>query len=149
MLTALSAQLSHGTIVLIGPQQDPDERILKLPYVRTPGPQPFAALPAIAQAASTLIMPYADLPVTRAMQPLKMKEYLATGRPVIVSRLPAVREWQDCMDVADTPDSFARQVLARLSGDIPTAQQTARQKLQNECWTAKAQHLEQSLKSRT
>ena len=34
-------------------------------------------------------MPYADLPVTRAMQPLKLKEYLVTDRPVVVADLPA------------------------------------------------------------
>ena len=37
--------------------------------------------PALAREAAVLIMPYADLPVTRAMQPLKLKEYLATDRP--------------------------------------------------------------------
>jgi hypothetical protein len=36
-------------------------------------------------------MPYADLAATRAMQPLKLKEYLATGRPVVVRDLPATR----------------------------------------------------------
>ncbi len=44
-------------------------------------------LPALAQQASVLIMPYADLPVTRVMQPLKLKEYLATGRPVVAAPL--------------------------------------------------------------
>jgi len=53
-------------------------------------------------AADVIIMPYADRPVTRAMQPLKLKEYLATGKPVVVRNLPATRGWTDCLDLADT-----------------------------------------------
>ena len=55
-------------------------------------------------------MPYADLPVTRAMQPLKLKEYLATGKPVVVRDLPATEPWADCLDVAETPEAFAAAV---------------------------------------
>ena len=137
MLKALS-KTTDGTICLVGPQQDPDEQILNLPNVQAPGPVSFSELPRIAQAADVLIMPYADLPVTRAMQPLKMKEYLATGRPVIVSPLPAVHNWADCMDVATTPDQFVERVLARTDGRLPSEQLSARQRLTAESWSAKA-----------
>jgi hypothetical protein len=85
-----------------------------------------------------LVMPYADLPVTQAMQPLKMKDYLATGRPVVVTRLPAVSGWQDCMDVADDAEGFATRVLARLDGELPDAQRQARLRLAGETWRAKS-----------
>lgn len=143
MLIALSQQMPQGEILLVGPQQDPDERILKLPNVRCAGPRPYADLPEIASRAQVLIMPYADLPVTRAMQPLKMKEYLATGKPVVVSPLPAVAEWSDCLDIAGTPEEFAQSVICRLNGMVPGAQQAARQRLQHESWPAKARVLEQ------
>jgi hypothetical protein len=83
-------------------------------------------------------MPYADLPVTRAMQPLKMKEYLVTDRPVVVTRLPAVAGWEDCMDVADDAQEFATRVIARLGAPLPPAQAAARARLANESWRAKA-----------
>ena len=90
-------------------------------------------------------MPYADLPVTRAMQPLKLKEYLATGRPVVVTPLPAVREWQDCMDVAGSAHDFAQRVVDRLDGTVPDAQRGARARLGGESWGAKAAQLEKIL----
>ena len=77
-------------IVLAGPQQDPDPRIMQHPKIEAIGPVAMTELPKMAAAANVLIMPYADLPVTRAMQPLKFKEYIATGRPVVTSNLPAV-----------------------------------------------------------
>lgn len=146
MLTALSEKLPDGKIMLVGPQQDPDPKILNLPNVVAPGPRPFADLPQLATSADVLMMPYADLPVTRAMQPLKMKEYLATGRPVVVSQLPATNDWADCMDVTDNADDFADRVIQRIQTGIPDQQQLKRQRLENESWSAKAQNLEAFLK---
>src|SRR5205085_5854392 len=95
-------------------------------------------LPELARQAAVLVMPYADLPVTRAMQPLKLKEYLATGRPVVVRDLPSTREWADCLDLADTPEAFAQAVGARLRRGLPEDQKTARGRLVQENWTEKA-----------
>jgi len=76
--------------------------------------------------------------VTRAMQPLKLKEYLATGRPAVVRALPAVRPWADCLDAVDTPSDFAAAVRRRLVAGLPTDQRAARTRLAAEGWTAKA-----------
>lgn len=143
MIAALSNRMERGNILLVGPQQDPDERILNLHNVHAPGPLPFSSLPTLAQAASVLIMPYADLPVTQAMQPLKMKEYMATGQPVVVSNLPAVGEWKDCLDVIHTPADFAEMVTRRLSSGIPDVQLQARARLKLESWSSKARQLQQ------
>lgn len=137
----LSDRMTSGTIVLIGPKADPDARLERISRVVIRPAAAYAELPAVARAASVLIMPYADLPVTRAMQPLKLKEYLATNRPVVVRNLPAVMEWSDCLDVAGAPGEFADLVLLRLDGMIPVAQQQSRTRLESESWTAKARQL--------
>ncbi|GAB5439971.1 MAG: glycosyltransferase family 1 protein [Fuerstiella sp.] len=144
LLMRLSQRLD-AAIVLVGPQQDPDPQVLSLPNVHAIGPLPFAELPSVAASADVLIMPYADLPVTRAMQPLKMKEYLATGRPVVVSQLPAVRDWADCLDVANSADHFCELVSQRLQSGVPDHQRTARKRLQHESWGAKAVELERAM----
>ena len=145
----LSCDLIEGTIVLIGPQQDPDPALLSLSNVRTLPAQPLSALPAIADRAEVLIMPYADLPVTRAMQPLKLKEYLATGKAVVVNRLPSTDPWCDCLDVAESPAEFSQLVRHRIYSGIPVSQSMARCRLQQESWKSKAERLEHILKSET
>ncbi len=146
-LRQLSKDLSGGSIVLIGPQQDPDPAVLSLPNVHTLPAQPLTALPSIAEQADVLIMPYADLPVTRAMQPLKLKEYLATGKPVVVNRLPSTDAWNDCLDVASTPEDFSRLVCERLSTGVTPSQTSARLRLQQESWNSKAASFEQVLRN--
>jgi glycosyltransferase involved in cell wall biosynthesis len=138
----LARSLARGTILLAGPNADPDPRLDSLPRVQRLGSLPFDDLPALARDASVLIMPYADLPVTRAIQPLKLKEYLATGMPVVVRDLPANRAWADCLDLAATPDSFVQAVLSRLETGLPANQRSARTRLGDESWDAKADAFE-------
>jgi glycosyltransferase involved in cell wall biosynthesis len=138
ILRELSASLTEGTIVLIGPEDRPDPALAQLPRVVRRPAVPLADLPAVAAAAAVLVMPYADAPVTRAMQPLKLKEYLATGKPAVVRDLPATRPWADCLDVASAPQDFAAAVLRRLATGCPASQRLARMRLAAEDWPAKA-----------
>ena len=138
----LNEAMPAGTIVLAGPLDEPDPDLPRLSRVRLLPPVPFADLPALAARAAVFIAPYADLPVTRAIQPLKLKEYLATGKPVVVRRLPATAPWADCADVVDTADEFAAAVLVRLRDGVPEEQRRARQRLEGEGWAAKAAVLE-------
>jgi glycosyltransferase involved in cell wall biosynthesis len=138
----LAANLAAGTLVLVGPREDPDPALMALSRVAVRPALPFAELPALAAAASVLVMPYADAPVTRAMQPLKLKEYLATGKPAVVRDLPATREWSDACDLAGTPEAFTAAVNARLTDGPPAEQVAARHRLDAEGWDAKAAQFE-------
>jgi glycosyltransferase involved in cell wall biosynthesis len=140
-LRALAARITGGTIALVGPEQDPDPALEGIQHLRRLGPVTYDRLPAVAAGADVLVMPYADLPVTRAMQPLKLKEYLATGRPVIATSLPAVAAWNSSLDVASGCDEFAELVLRRIQSGVPDSQTCARQMLGEESWQSKAQYL--------
>lgn len=135
---ALARDLTRGTVVLAGPPQDPDPALKAMPRVKMLGPLAFKQLPALAREASVLVMPYVDQPVTRAMQPLKLKEYLATGKPAVARDLPANLEWADALDLVASPAAFSATVRRRLDTGLPAEQATARRRLASEGWAAKA-----------
>jgi hypothetical protein len=141
-VSRLAADLRQGTIVLIGPEANSDPALCQSARVVRIPPLAFAQLPCVAREAGVLVMPYADLPVTRAIQPLKLKEYLATGKPAVVRDLPATRDWADCLDVAATPEAFAHAVRLRLQTGLPDCQRDARGRLATESWAAKARTFE-------
>ena len=139
---ALQIQNRPGTIVMFGPHEDPDPRLRELPKVSLRGAVSFDRLAHIAAQSSVLIMPYQDMPATRAMQPLKLKEYLASELPVVVRKLPATQLWSDACDVCVDEEAFTQTVLMRLDSGVPEQQNHARKRLIYEDWKSKAQSLE-------
>lgn len=131
------------TLRIVGPRENVDLRVLEHPGIEWVGALPHARLPDEAARADVLVMPYADLPVTRAMQPLKLLEYLATAMPVVATPIPANRAWADAMDLADAPDDFVGAVVARASAGLPESQRRARERLAGESWESKANAFEQ------
>lgn len=133
----LADDLTEGTIVLVGPTQNPDRALYRHPRIVLPGPVTYEELPTLAREAAVLIMPYDELPVTRAIQPLKMKEYLATMCPVVVSSLPSTRHWADALDVTHSSVEFSCSVRTRIETGLPRTQADARSRLLVEGWQAK------------
>jgi glycosyltransferase involved in cell wall biosynthesis len=142
LIRRLAQDLERGTILLVGPEDDPDPSLWNLPRVVKVGPLPYGDLARIAKEASVLVMPYADLPVTRALQPLKLKEYLATGKPAVVRELPSVRSWSDCLDMVSNAEEFSRMTRFRIDQGLPAAQILARKRLREESWPEKARIFE-------
>jgi hypothetical protein len=93
----------------------------------------------MAQASDCLIMPYVETSLTQAMQPLKLKEYLASGRPAVVRRLPSTEPWADACDVVGTAEDFVVAVQRCLQNGVTGEQRVARRALQSESWDCKAQ----------
>jgi glycosyltransferase involved in cell wall biosynthesis len=146
-LDALSRQLKQGTIVLVGPEDQPDSALGAIPHLQRIPALPYEELPQIAAGTDALILPYRDAPVTEAMQPLKLLEYLATGKPVIARDLPATRFWADSLDLADTAPTFADKVTERLETGLLPEQRIARERLSQESWDARAAEFEALLLS--
>jgi glycosyltransferase involved in cell wall biosynthesis len=136
------AVAGKGSVVLTGPEDDPSPDLKLIPNVHFTGPVAFEHLPLLAARASVLIMPYADIPATQAMQPLKLKEYLATGKPVVVRDLPANWAWADCLDLANEPRWFSELALRRAAEGVPPEQSAARGRLAEEGWADKAKKFE-------
>jgi glycosyltransferase involved in cell wall biosynthesis len=142
-LDRLGKEMTAGTIVLLGPRDNPDPALKQVPRLVCLPPVPYHRLPFLAGAADALIMPYdVTLPVNQALQPLKLKEYLATGKPVVVSNIPATRSWADCLDIASSPAEFSRSVRKRLETGLPQSQCLGRQRLVSEDWSIKAEQFE-------
>jgi GT2 family glycosyltransferase/glycosyltransferase involved in cell wall biosynthesis len=69
------------------------------------------------------IMPFLDIPVTRAMNAVKLYEYLAAGKPTISRGLPEIRHMVETegapITLYNTPEEFFDRLQAALHGDTP------------------------------
>ena len=146
-LKTLARSLCGGTLVLVGPQDAPDPEISRIPRVALLPAVPHARLPVLAAHSSVLIMPYRDIDATRAMQPLKLKEYLATGKPTVVRALPATLEWRDACHLCSDEHDFVAAVHEALRHGLSDGHRIARERLESEGWGLKARVLESLIDS--
>jgi len=84
------------------------------------GPQPFEALPGFLRLMDVGLVPYRDSQFNRSSFPLKTLEYLAAGRAVVTTDLPAIR-WLNTglISVATGPTAFA-DLVSRLAAEPRT-----------------------------
>ena len=55
-------------------------------------------------------MPWNDSDWIRACNPIKLKEYLAVGRPIVTTDFPALDGWRDLVSIANGPIDFANAI---------------------------------------
>ena len=129
MLTALARQRSEWSFVLLGPvgEADPDTSITALqalPNVHVMGLQPYADLPAWLAQADVALLPLQENTYTQHMFPMKFFEYLAAGRSVVATRIPALRPYASGALLCP-PDSeaFDAAIATSLAGDGPPLEQ--------------------------
>ena len=106
---------SGMSLLLVGPRQitfGEDVRLSRLlgrSNVQWVGSKSFDELPSYLRIIDVGLLPYTNSDFNRASFPLKTLEYLAAGRPVVATNLPAI-EWldTDLITVAEEPTEFAR-----------------------------------------
>ena len=109
-LLATANALERGTVVLVGGDNVATAELASHPRVRLLGQRPYETMPAYLAAFDVCLVPFGRSTLTEGVNPIKLREYLAAGRPVVATPLPAVREYAEVVRLADDPASFAAAV---------------------------------------
>jgi glycosyltransferase involved in cell wall biosynthesis len=121
LLTELSRLHPEWSFVFVGPKRPHREmdrfieRMSTMPNVHFLGGKPTELLGGYAQHFDACIMPYALDDYTKYVYPLKLHEYLATGNPVISSRMCSVEEFSPVVAIADTPEQWSNSIKNSLT----------------------------------
>jgi len=98
------------TFVMLGPIQRSYNGRRDLRNVHYLGLKPYRQLPAYLAHFDVCIMPYRLSEATSQINPVKLLEYFAAGKPVLTARIPDVlRFYESHVWVFDTSDSFISQ----------------------------------------
>jgi GT2 family glycosyltransferase/glycosyltransferase involved in cell wall biosynthesis len=84
----------------------------------------LATLAAYLAQFDVCTMPFQDLPITRSMHAVKIYEYLAAGKHILVPALPEMREFEEqglLITYGNREQSF--ELLEKLASRPPTAEQ--------------------------
>jgi glycosyltransferase involved in cell wall biosynthesis len=78
------------SIVLVGPATAEARRALTDANIHLLGRRPYADIPRYLAGFDCCLIPFRASPLTAAVSPVKLYEYLAAGRPVVSTPIPSV-----------------------------------------------------------
>ncbi len=135
LFLAVATRLPDVQFALIGGCSLPDGWC-DLRNVRLLGRKPYETVARYMAGMDALIMPWNKSEWIKACNPIKLKEYLAVGRPIVSTDFPALDGYRDLVRVGDDAETFAAQLRAALAQ--PYDRTAALARVQGESWDAKA-----------
>lgn len=117
LLTYIAKRHPEWSIALVGYVWfgfDP-KQFAACPNIHVLGPKDYDDFPGYLKAMDVCIMPFPMNDITRNGDALKLYEYLAGGRPVVSTPVPAARRLAEVVHIADTPEAFVAAIEAALA----------------------------------
>jgi len=85
LLAETARRLPRWRFALVGPERGAPGPLADVRNIHRLGPRPYDDLPACFAAADAGIVPFRLTPMTHAIHPIKVYEYLAAGLPVVAT----------------------------------------------------------------
>lgn len=115
LLEWLAIQRPGWTFLLVGHAAVDVSALRRLPNVVLAGPQPYASLPQWARAYDVAVIPYRMTRQVANANPLKLREYLATGKPVVSTWNAEIARFSRWVRIAGDRDAFLAAIDACLA----------------------------------
>jgi len=141
LMAALARARPEWTLALVGPVETDVSALAALPNVRLLGRRPYADLPRYCKAFDAALLPFRINELTLAANPLKLREYLAAGLPVVSSALPEVEALAELVQIARTPEEWLRHLDAILSHGSAGPQASRADSMRAESWDQKVEEM--------
>jgi glycosyltransferase involved in cell wall biosynthesis len=125
LLAEAAALAPDLNFVLAGPHMTNVKSLERLKNVRLTGAIPYAAVMNYVVRFDVGVLPYVLSPFTTGIMPVKLKEYLAAGLPIVATPLPEVlsfaAEHSGIITFADDAAAFVSAVRAAIAENSPDA----------------------------
>jgi glycosyltransferase involved in cell wall biosynthesis len=129
------------SIVLIGAATTDISRLKARTNIHHIDRRPYADLPRYCKAFSVGLIPFALNELTVHVNPIKLREYLSAGLPVVSTALPEVMFYKDVCRVARTKEEFVAACESAIAEDSPAAREERSQRMERETWEKKVAEL--------
>lgn len=138
LLVHVARSFPTGSLVMLGKSTMDLSALRAEPNVHLLGRRPYESLPAYCKGFDAAVIPFPVSPVTLAANPLKAREYLAAGLPVVSTPIPEVEVMGNCR-IGRTPDEFVAELRRALEAPGPSAARS--DSLRGESWAARVEEI--------
>jgi glycosyltransferase involved in cell wall biosynthesis len=138
LVESMARGMPEAQFVFLGPRNLPAGALDRLSNVHFLPPIRYEGVPAVLHALDAFVIPYVESRLTERINPLKLREALASGTPIVSAPLPEARRYEDVIEIARDAQSWPRLVRKALAeGRTHSALRAAR--VRSESWDARAE----------
>lgn len=145
LLAGVAEARPDWSFVLLGPDalgEAAAARLLSLPNVHHLGVRPHRVIRDYLSALDVCLIPHLVNDFTRSLDPLKLYEYLAAGRPVVATPVGNAPEFDAHVRFGVNVESFAAACEEAVRDDSEAAIAARRAAVAGETWEARAEVIE-------
>jgi GT2 family glycosyltransferase len=141
LLAKVARDLPTAQLVLIGDATHPIDGLTSMPNVHWLGFRPYEEIPSYGAGFDVALMPWLSNEWIEHSNPIKLKEYLALGLPVVSTDFPEVRHYSDVVAIAHDDDEFVALVGEAIAGRPVGSAASRRARVAGASWDARAETL--------
>lgn len=138
LIRKIAMAFPYASVVLIGKVAVDISSLKDIKNIHFLGEKPYVLLPYYSVCFDVAIIPY-DIDDLRmqTVNPTKLRQYLASGLPVVTVDLPEVRPYRDFIYIADSSDTFIEKIQNALQAKSSESRLLRKESVRNESWTIK------------
>jgi glycosyltransferase involved in cell wall biosynthesis len=137
--------LPDKSFVFIGRVDTDCSRLAAKENVWILGKKPYEQIPHYGKHFDVAIMPWRQNRWIDACNPIKLKEYLALGKPVVSTPFGELQKYLDVIYEAGTPEQFAKSIERAMTENSPERAAARKEKVEKATWHCKAQFVLEEL----
>jgi glycosyltransferase involved in cell wall biosynthesis len=141
LIERLAAAHPEWSFVLVGKAIVDVSRFDKLANVHLLGRKPHAELPSLCRGFDVGIIPYQLWDRLLHVNPIKLREYLSAGLPVVSAALPEVIRYAQHCTIARSFEDWERGIADAIANDTPAKRRARSEAMAAETWDAKVAQL--------
>ena len=135
-MVASAARAHPGwSFIFVGPVTADTGDLGNLRNVHFLGPRRYRDLPCYLRGFDVATVPFIFHDVTLRARPVKFYEYLASGIPLVATRLPDFEAFADLVELVYAPHQFLEALENTIQQDSPVRQNARMQEARRHSWT--------------
>jgi glycosyltransferase involved in cell wall biosynthesis len=139
IIDTIARRRANWSVVLVGPRNFDTVALPQRHNLHYLGERPYNEIPHYLRGFDVCIIPY-RISSGSYVNPVKFREYLAAGKPIVATPLPEVLQFEELVQIAVTGDEFVERIKQCLSED-PALPERRMASMRGQAWPSRAAEL--------
>jgi glycosyltransferase involved in cell wall biosynthesis len=144
LIDVLARAFPQATIALVGPSFLTSSETLFIQQrsnIIVTGPVPYSLVPEYMRGFDVCVTPHVVSAFTESLNPIKLWEYLAAGKPVVATNIAGFRDFPNLINIARDAESFVNLCADALHEGSEKGEERRRE-ARKHSWGCRVDHIE-------